>query len=1138
MTTVWYNGSSYTFPDGMSEEEMRQRILGHASQQPSPFADAKASVSAAGPVTPFQPSNAPDPNQPGWGESAGAIGKGLLKQVYDPDKSLAENLSDFSDKAMFGPAGPDLRRMVTQPSGTATPPPSLSNLPVLGRVLAPSQAYFGENRPPTKEERLGAGEDAAGNLATLSLMARGIGKGKPTSNIPPPPEAPTTPVETQTPSVSPEVQDLVDRAAQAQSQAQPRTGTWQQQVRDSLQNDIDTRARNHAEAASQTSALSEEQEGHVLSGKAAYVNPDGTVVPIPLEEVQKLDATKGPLQPSKPIDSNGAGSPAGGVPPEGTLPVAAEQLGSGGNQAWGQDSVAGSAQASQDVELPRGWDDARAAVIDDSGRVRTSPDYLNEHGSWRDELYDRGDIADAKANEANKGDLAGWSFGKGAAKKFVSINDLQRSDGDIVEAFRKKYAQSETPDRSSALSTKTGAQPAPTDWKTQWEQFLDSVTHEEKGPTSVAAPATPEDEALIGRAEPEPPARGPGEPIQPQEPTGPVPKKGGFGSDLYNRVFPQIVDAVARQGPAGEELAGKMKTADRNAAQASSPALNAVEAATKGFSNDQWNLTRDLVENWTPEGYDDPAKLTAAANGNQAVADAAKLYHDIDIEIGARASKTFGDKFSPMQDHLMHFGEKPADMPPRVRELVKQAGSEFGPITRQRTAGSTGPEGADVGKAMRQYIIGANRMIETANAFGVPDIKAVDAEIGKYAQRVAEEGGDGNLVKQYASKAMGGGQLDDSVQARVADTLSYTQAALKPVFAPLRHLHLFANDLSQLGYGNTVKGVIDTLQQKVGLSPEGTKAFIESGAAMRNAVEDMVHSESSGPIVNAARKVSNIANTLVRMLDNLKAQITANAASHHYDELVAAAQGKDVPLAARAWGDLRSTPAVQADAISQLQKAGVDVNNLADKAAYEQGRRNYMYDAVQNLQKRTSMLGSPAWSMTPWGRVMYTFQRPLAFQTDFMLNKVLAPAKQGNFAPLTRYVTGALLVGIPAEDAVRKLRGKPTMIGKIMGGDVGPQDLTQVGEESLLPHGTAGRPYLLNARTSGDEGVNKYIPAPENTLDYMIGKTGAAGATAGDLFHILRGVRAEDEEERLKELLRVSGHARTARELYNTFAGQ
>jgi hypothetical protein len=540
--------------------------------------------------------------------------------------------------------------------------------------------------------------------------------------------------------------------------------------------------------------------------------------------------------------------------------------------------------------------------------------------------------------------------------------------------------------------------------------------------------------------------RGPGEaPVQ-QNPQAPKIRRSTMGG-FYDRAVPQIVDAIEKQGDAGAETASKMRAAQMFSDQFTAPAVADLKAATKGMTDAQINQVGDIVEKFSQGGMPAGVDPKVAAAVDIIRRDVGRIK---DLALGHVSD------FTPLEDYLPHIGKPPEDMPASVQNLVNRAGHESGNLTRQRGQNSVRPEGQDLLNAIQSYYRGASRYIGELRAFNVGDRPGLDAALSTLADKATANGYDGDLIQQYASKAMGGGQTDDRVAAKIADSVISAQSMTKPFFAPIRHFQQIRNDLATFGFGNTLRGVVDTMGQKAGLSPDGSRAVLESGAVVRDAARDMMQMSSQGGVAGALRKGAEWMNTPVRLVDQVKAQVTANAAAHHFTELADLAQGNSVPLARRIGGELRSTPVVQQAARDTLARAGVDVANLADKNAYAQGMRNYMWQATQDTQKSMSKLGSPAFSMTPWGRVLYLFNRPTAFGTDFALQRVLKPAAAGDLGPLVRYTVGSALGYGSTEAAVHALKGRSDPVLDAMhGNDVPVGEALRYGGEAVMPHGYA-----------------------------------------------------------------------------------
>lgn len=882
----------------------------------------------------------------------------------------------------------------------------------------------------------------------------------------------------------------------------------------------------HPEAANVTPDLLD----GLHAGELHAVNPDGSVVRVNPEEVANGGHSEISEQPA--AGQALANGPANREPAAQLEPL--DQAQSGFREApAGVQAETPEVTAARHASFDNWLDttDEHGLPVQPPSAATSDPRASTVRFYHGGESYDRG----PRWLTPSLSDAQGWAKKSGGAAhvQYVDLPEsspfLQKSFDDSGTSVRAPYIQFEAPPNVAnglkplpSSGTSVTAEPSAAEW-----MLGDNAAHYPGIHDDAAFAEDSFRGAMPKGPPPEPPdlGRGPGEAAQPSGMPSPSRKPAGLLARLYDRTAPQIVDAIEKQGTAGAQTAGKMRAAARFSDQFSAPAINDLNSATKELTDAQINQIGDIVESHSQQGIPPGTDPRIAAAVDLIRRDTGRLR---DAALGSVAD------FTPIEDYLPHIGQAPENMPPQVQNLLTRAGHEARSLTRQRGAASVRPEGQAMLNAIRSYYRGASRYIGELRAFDVADRPSLDAALSSAAERATTEGYDGDLIQRYGSQAIGGGQTHDPISAKIADGVIAAQAITKPVFAPIRHFQQIRNDLASFGLGNTLRATIDTLGQKAGYSPAGARAALESGAVARDAAHDMMRTESRGGVVGALQKSAEIINTPVRWVDQIKAQVTANAAAHHYAELVDLANGKAVPLARRVnpagsgFGDLRSTPVVQQAARDALTRAGVDVANLADPATYRQGMLNYMWQLTQDTQKSTTRLGAPAFSMTPWGRVLYTFNRPAAFGTDFVVQRVAKPAMAGDLGPLVRYTVGSLVGYGATEAAVHAIRGKPDEGTKILKGEASQKEIGKFAAKAVMPHGL-----------SGDYTIKGLENHPN--LNWAVTHSGALGGTLGDMDAIYQTGKNLFGDEKVdhpwQPLIQTEGHARTASELARILGG-
>lgn len=117
--------------------------------------------------------------------------------------------------------------------------------------------------------------------------------------------------------------------------------------------------------------------------------------------------------------------------------VAAPVVGGAGGDAAG--AAARNEAPRTAPDLPRFEDDVRTAIRTEDGKVHSAPDGFH-HSDLHERLFEDGKTSIEPGQPV--ADMTGWSY-KG---NFVDLNDVQASNGNVVEAFRRKFGEGATPD--------------------------------------------------------------------------------------------------------------------------------------------------------------------------------------------------------------------------------------------------------------------------------------------------------------------------------------------------------------------------------------------------------------------------------------------------------------------------------------------------------------------------------------------------------------------------------------------------------------------------------------------------------------------------------------------------------------------
>ena len=210
------------------------------------------------------------------------------------------------------------------------------------------------------------------------------------------------------------------------------------------------------------------------------------------------------------------------------------------------------------------------------------------------------------------------------------------------------------------------------------------------------------------------------------------------------------------------------------------------------------------------------------------------------------------------------------------------------------------------------------------------------------------------------------------------------------------------NTATSYGIGPTMRAIFQDFLHR----PESANFAEDAGIAVESSLRDMA-SEEMG---NAKGFLSKLMAPGFKEVEAFNRRVAANA-------------GK--LFAIDEFNKLINNPADK-DALSALEKFGVDARDALQVGKLsEDDLINAARKAVDTTQFQVTPMDLPPAFTSTWGRVLTQFKSFGYKQAQFFLQEVLKPAlTEGNFAPVTRYLTSAIAAGEVAADLKFAIRGK------------------------------------------------------------------------------------------------------------------
>lgn len=284
-------------------------------------------------------------------------------------------------------------------------------------------------------------------------------------------------------------------------------------------------------------------------------------------------------------------------------------------------------------------------------------------------------------------------------------------------------------------------------------------------------------------------------------------------------------------------------------------------------------------------------------------------------------------------------------------------------------------------KAGEQYLAKAAERFSQAENFGSKDERIADL-IGK----IADSGGDymeAQRVFDFLAKGL--------PKSKIAKAVTQFNLATKLDLGAITNITQSVNTITKGGVKNFLKSAVS--------GKEGRRL-----ADLAGVYDDMVVIKESG--INPGKIVRGVM-YLFGKVERMNRFLAANTGRFRAEELLKVAKkNPDAEYAVR-----------------QLKTLGIDPNNI--EKLTEKDVLTAMNRMAELTQFKPTVLNvPPAWK-TPFGRVATQFKSFSFMQTRFITDEILKEAKQGNIAPLMRFIATVPLFSFATYHA-RGLAKDPT----------------------------------------------------------------------------------------------------------------
>lgn len=458
-----------------------------------------------------------------------------------------------------------------------------------------------------------------------------------------------------------------------------------------------------------------------------------------------------------------------------------------------------------------------------------------------------------------------------------------------------------------------------------------------------------------------------------------------------DKVFRSTRSIIERQGAAGQELAGKVRSARDVEELYQADVLRRLPSvlklkgngfknfvdATQGLAEPVNNKVAQAVKEWQAVA---PEFVQRSKSAGLDVGNLGPNYypHFVDIE------KVFKDQnsYNKAVNHIVSTGQ--AKTPEEAVKLLTYArdvsrNRKFGNLEMQRIVDL--PEYDKTPDSLRRYVQGSTRRIAQAETFGPADEKSL-----KLITKAGQQGYDTEAMKNAYDVAVGARRYNPATQKasqNIRKYLSTTRLGLGAISNATQNV----NTGIVTGHLRTMGAMLKQLNPQ-------TRDFVQRTGTVADAVISDLR-ENTG---FTGKVLSKITAPGFGKVETFNRSVAATAGRDYANTL--AKRGK-------------------VDVLRKLGVTGDIGKQLTEDQQIMAARR-----IVEKTQFKVDPQDLPGWVDSPAGKLVAQFRSFSYSQSKFFSNQVLKPLAKGNVMPAARLLA-ALPLGYASYEAKRRLNGRP-----------------------------------------------------------------------------------------------------------------
>lgn len=364
-------------------------------------------------------------------------------------------------------------------------------------------------------------------------------------------------------------------------------------------------------------------------------------------------------------------------------------------------------------------------------------------------------------------------------------------------------------------------------------------------------------------------------------------------------------------------------------------------------------------------------------------------------------------------------------------------------------------------KALSDYVARAHDTIATAEQFGPKGEGKMEI-----LARLQQEGYNSSQIdkaEEYLDKALKLKQYDKTL-TQASSAVRQANAFMTLGTAGVSNAGQVTNTMTVAGIGRTLKNMAKVMTSKT------SRAQADSmGVTLDHAISTI----ESQQVGTQNRILRNIASPLFREVERFNRRYTALVGEDFGNHLL-----KKGEFGTR-----------------KLQELGV-TGEIGEKLTPNQVQQ-LSRGLVETTQFKVDPMDLPAWTDSPMGKVVSQYKPFIYKQTEFMYHQVIKEAGKGNFAPLLRFLTVGVPIGLGGQKIKDTIKGRDSFKDE-EGNKKSFPALVDKGIASVGGYGMADNARFL-AGNAGSERLPQYVassfggPTAGNIVETAINVSKAAG---------------------------------------------